>query len=501
MGKYFALIRRTDFTDLFKYGQLHLNISTVVAIEKECKVKDGDDSILNDLFKNANAFESSFTYLVIKFDSEDFSATNSIVNIEEVTNVYPLDYEAKKEFETSFDNHIKIDNPLWSNSYEKIQQLRTKRDCEKGALNLWKLLKPQTAISDCKQIITEDILDEVVSEVYDNRRPSGDLSIWVYLLRYERHAYYPQQVVGYFMDAVNIVCNFLSKHEVDEMAVSQTAVWAFLDEIKKDSPLQVIIDAMEKSEDTMSFITKVSQIENRVEFIKVAVAFLMIKNKYSDGFVYKPEYFRNLAESKITGNYYGLIIYLLGLVWGHDKTYECLYENLPLPIYKSKEEMERIRKQQEYERWKAAEEMRRFEEEQQRQKTEKYKEKGKYGKKGGKSQTYTYPRYDGGDQKPATFREPTPKWSSKPIEPKVEEKPKIESHAAPANQLEPEQPTLFPNNEGITEKLEIPTLPCKMGKLKRGSISEICKTPKPINVNTAEEYERKFNEGWRIINE
>ena len=234
MRYYYALIRRADFIDLFKYGQFHLNFAAVVDAGNSDKSSNEKESILTSLFKDANSFESSFAYLIIKFASDNFNADSPIVNIEEVTNVYPLDYEAKREFEGSFDTHIRIDGPIWSDSYAKEQRLRTKRDCEKGAINVWKLFNPQTQMSECKAIITDDILNEVVSELYENRRPSGDLSIWVYLLRYERHAYYPQEVVGYFMDAVNIVCNYLSHNEVDEVAVSRTAIWSFLDRLPRE---------------------------------------------------------------------------------------------------------------------------------------------------------------------------------------------------------------------------------------------------------------------------
>ena len=36
---------------------------------------------------------------------------------------------------------------------------------------------------------------------------------------------------------------------------------------------------------------------------------------------------------------FSLALYLVGIVLGHDKTFEALYENLPLPIYKTPEEM------------------------------------------------------------------------------------------------------------------------------------------------------------------
>lgn len=490
MRYYYALIRRSDFIDLFKYGQFHLNFATVVDAGNSEKSSNEKESILTSLLKDANYFESSFAYLIIKFASDNFNADSPIVNIEEVTNVYPLDYEAKIEFEGSFDPHIRIDGPIWSDSYATEQRLRTKRDCEKGAINVWKLFNPQAQISDCKDIITDDILNEVVSELYENRRPSGDLSIWVYLLRYERHAYYPQEVVGYFMDAVNIVCNYLRHNEVNEVEVSGTAIWSFLDGLPREYKMKEILNALEKSDETVPFISQVSQIEGRVEFIKVAVAFLMLKKRYSDGLKYEAEYIKNLAESKNTGKYYGLIAYLLGLVLGRDKTYECLYENLPLQIYKGKAEMERIRKRQKSDKMKASEEMKRMEEESQFQKSK--NGRGKEDSRKSHVKDNSYPNNYGNGKKQITCRHKSNYEQNKQS---FENDSKVNTKSSPV------QSTGTLPGFGNDDTPTILSLPCHMGKLKQGSCSEFCKKPKPKEVCTKEEFKNYYNKRWRPISE
>ena len=40
----------------------------------------------------------------------------------------------------------------------------------------------------------------MVDELYENRHPSGKRPIWVYIMRYERHAFYPPNTIGAFMD-------------------------------------------------------------------------------------------------------------------------------------------------------------------------------------------------------------------------------------------------------------------------------------------------------------
>ncbi len=522
MAKYYALIRRADFIDLFKYGRLFLN--PVMAIPVQEGAHTPTITVIEKLFERANLFESSFTYLIIKYESLEYSYDNPAVNIEEVTNVYPLDYEAKKEFETSFDAHIRVENPIWADAYTAIQKLRTKRDCEKGANNLWQLFKPAARISDCKEIITEDILNEVVEELYANRRPQGDLPIWVYLLRYERHAFYPQGNVGYFFDAVNVVINQKSFKEIsNSLVVENTDVGKLLSTMSDEAKFGDIVQKLKNSENSKAFMSAVYKIENRVDFVYVAATFLYLKNRYKDTFSYKLEVIDSLSK-KMTPIEVSLIIYLLGITLGHDRTYECLYEVLPLPIYKSEDEMKRLRARQADEKRKAASEMMGFEKSNQR--SSRHTHWNQSNKGGHSSERYT--QYDGygGGQKRATF----PGQNHNEVK-KVDEQKSETQTIGPDNRATiisgdaqrqprlPSQPpvttqlinnsgknensheesigegTLFPYNESA----DVPKFPCVMGKLKKGSSKEFCRTPKPIKIYTEEEYQNLYNKGWREV--
>lgn len=522
MAKYYALIRRADFIDLFKYGRLFLN--PVMAVPVQEGVQTPSIDVVGKLFEKANFFESSFTYLIIKYESAEYSYDNPAVNIEDVTNVYPLDYEAKKEFESSFDAHIRVENPIWADAYTEIQKLRTRRDCEKGAINLWQLYKPVARISDCREIITDSILNEVVEELYDNRRPQGDLPIWVYLLRYERHAFYPQGNVGYVFDVVNVVINQNSQKEiVDSLVVENTNVGKLLSTMPDKASFSDIVQKLKNSEVSKAFMSAVCKKENRVDFIYVAAAFLYLKNKYKDTFSYKPEVIDSLSQ-KTTPIEVSLIIYLLGITLGHDRTYECLYEALPLPIYKSQDEMTRLRERQADERRKAASEMMDVEKSSHRRSRHTHWDQSNKG--GYSSERYTRYNGYGGGQKPATFPGQNHNEVKKAVEQKSETKTtgpdniatNISGNAQRQSQLPSQPPVevqvigkswekenthevsigegrLFPYNESA----DVPKFPCVMGKLKKGSSREFCKTPKPIEIYTEEEYQNLYNKGWREV--
>lgn len=443
MAKYYALIRKADFIDLFKYGRYCLNWKTVVEAA-DASVPESDGAILLELFGNANSFESSFTYLVIKFESEKFSQSDPVVGIEDVTNVFPLDHEAKKEFEISFDKHIRIENPIWSDTYDKIRRLRTKEDCEKGAENVWRLFKPKGELGENRRIITEGILEEVVTELYDNRRPSGDLPLWVYLLRYERHAYYPSGTVGLFMDVVNVVCNYLGKREMDENAVNSTKICQFLNGLPKDYRFSQILKAMNASEDSKSFLSRVTEIEPRVDFLTTAVIFLMLKKRYGEGLRFEADFVSRLSPNGC----FGLAAYLLGLVLGYDKTYDCLYENIPLRIYKGNG--------------------------------------GKEHKKTGRGVLR--------DEKPAGHGQSSP---SDLVE-------GLSENAKPSENQDI-QMSLFPAEAATvvdekSDQSEAPKFPCEMRKLNK-DCKTLNKRLKSKRIDSLEEYRKWYDEGWRECKE
>ena len=522
MAKYLALIRRSDFTDLFKYGSLYLNRLTTIEYDNTSSDLDVDACLIDKLFENANLFESSFTYLIIEFEKADFSLEYPVVDMEDVLKVYPLDREAKKELEISFDEHIRIEEPRWAHAFSVIQKIRTKKECEKGARNVCRLFKIDDETDGFKEIITDDILDEIVSELYRDKKPSGDLPIWVYLLRYERHAFYPEETVGFFMDAVHVVCNYMKKGEADEMDVEQTAVMNFLrSSSNAQAKMLDILNNLASSEESLPFLGMVRSIDERVDFLKVAVLFLFLKRRYQDGLKYEPELVKSFISSSSTRRSFSLASYLMGLVLGHDKTYEALYENLPLQIYKTPEEMAAIARQREIERMRALNEMRMMEEQGWRQKEQRQESGGGFqtgkkrkhkseGKKPFRSETSAKPSFlesalrgTGPYSKEETQAGPKVEDQVGPMEGQIKEsegeteKKVIEIASAPSSQIQSEVESIS-SVEPQEESIPIPDLPCEMGKLKSGSQTEFCKSPKPKMVMFREVYIDLYNKGWRI---
>lgn len=546
MKQYLSFIRKADFTDLFKYGKLHVNRDTTTIFD--CEVNDLQDnpSVFDELVKSANSFDSSFVYLIIHYQKNDNDNPYD-VNIEDLCHIYPLDSEAKSNFISSFDERIRIEEPIWADAVFKLQQKQLFNECRKGAQNIWNIFKFDEPIAKCEEIITDEILIEVVSQLFENRRPKGELPIWVYLLRYERHSSYPKNNIGFFFDTYNVICNNWKQDEFLEDDIKGTNIYAFL-QSKYDttSGFASIYAELCATEECKPFLQLVDSFESRVDFFKIAFWYLYFRDKYKNGLVYEPTF---ISEAKVKiGDEFQYAAYLLGLKLGHEHTYDCLYEELPLAIFKSKTQLfkEKEAKRLELERFQEEERIReeelRFREEEER--------KNKYGKRRYDDDGYTYGGYRSkwgnlSGQKSNRPIKGKSKETLKDIIPSrmnLEEKyvsPDIENTIDNAEVLAPNEastPVKNKINQGITPKSgdvipapvavptskeevsdkeaipsddvtiaqrsnvdgsslrKLPHFPATMVKLSRNGT--VKKTPKPKSANNAQEYAKMLDEGW-----
>ena len=454
MKNYLALIRRADFIDFFKFGFIYLNSDKVV--EFDCPISElpKRDDIYDALFARINSFESSFAYLIINFTKANDADDPSVVTITEVKHIFPLDLEAKREYESSFDEHVKIDNPIWPDAISLIKKRQLYQSSMQGVRNIFNIFKLE-GIEKCKELISEDIVEEMLSNVYDDIRPSGDVSLWVYLMRYERHSFYPKESLGYFMDIVHIIVNFMSKKEVEDNIVESTDIYKILATYEgKGLKSNDILHLLRQNEMASGFLTKIASFVPEVDFILVAVNYLKMRDLYKDEFTYNEKFISACKAS--FGENFTIASYMIGIALGHNRTYACLYESLPLAIYKSKEEMAAILLRKQEERERAKREMERIERERERErefeqerrkgskkKGKKYTEYNPFGQSGysqgrggystwGRQSEESFPPYQGDDQGyiPSSmgrgFQHETPKQ-----EPKTN---KGVSHAATSNE-------------------------------------------------------------------
>ena len=340
MKNYIALIRRDDFTDLFKYGKIYIDKRKASELNIPISELPEHSEIFNEISQYNNSFDHGMAYTLIQYDKneeEDFD----IINIEEVKHIYPLDYESKKIFETTFDQRIRLENPLWPNVVEELQKIRAIDNCKKGISNLRSIVGIDEENSKLKieEFIDDTLIKEFVEQLYSDRSPSGDLSIWTYLLRYNRHSHYPKNILGDFFDSINVVFNKWANQEVDESAFTSTEIYYLLESLntplfnlKLDSIYELIREKASK------FLEKTDEFESRIDFLKVAVLFLQFRNLINDDFILDStmEKYIKAAEQRYPEEY-ELAISLLGMLLGQEHTYDAFYSHLPLPIFRNPE--------------------------------------------------------------------------------------------------------------------------------------------------------------------
>jgi hypothetical protein len=178
---YIALIRRADFTDLFKYGNIHINTNMTKRVSGDIRELSNSPAFFEELFYFANAFDYSFSYLFIHYKKTESGSTNNI-RIEDVLGIYPLDNDAKREFSLSFDPRIKIQDPLCPNAVVNFQKKQAIQNSSKGVDNIWKIYNISEEEKIVDYIDFPAVIKEVIDELYEDRRPSGDIDVWVYFL-------------------------------------------------------------------------------------------------------------------------------------------------------------------------------------------------------------------------------------------------------------------------------------------------------------------------------
>ena len=207
---YLAIIRKADFIDLFKYGKL--NIYSAIGFDGNIMAHTNDDDLFEKLTKNMNFFEYSFEYMVIHFISDNGNEYSYLVTIENVKGLYTFNDETKSEMSISFDSRIKLHVSPWGEKFKALHNKQLISQSKRGIDNLWTIFGlPKTDRKTCESIITDDIVSEVFNEFFSYKRPTGKQSIWTYLLRYERHSFYPKNTKGYFCDYIHVACNWMAK--------------------------------------------------------------------------------------------------------------------------------------------------------------------------------------------------------------------------------------------------------------------------------------------------
>ena len=324
---YLAIIRKADFVDLFKYGKL--NVYSAINFDGNIKAHANDDDLFEKLTRNMNFFEYSFEYMVIYFISDNGSEHSCSVSIENVRGLYTFDEEAKKEMNVSFDSRIRLHVSPWSEKFKALHNNQLISQSKRGIDNLWAIFDlSETDRKMCESIITDDIVSEVFDELFSYKRPTGEQSIWTYLLRYERHSFYPKNTKGYFCDYIHVACNWLKKIELQEDVAETTGLYSQIMNCSKDDFASLSNIAVSSN------LSSLTDEDAGCKFAIAASLFLLMKDKFSDGFRIDSKFINYAKKFELECS---VAVYLLGLTLGYDKTYDAYYDFIKLPIFETKQ--------------------------------------------------------------------------------------------------------------------------------------------------------------------
>ena len=137
-----------------------------------------------------------------------------------------------------------------------------------GVRNIFNIFKLD-GIEKYKELISEDMVEDMLSNVYDEIRPLWRrFPLWVYLMRYERHSFYPKESLGYFMDIVHIIVNFMSKKEVEDYKVESTDIYKILATYEGQGyKSNDILHLLKQNEKASGFLSKIASFVPDVDFI------------------------------------------------------------------------------------------------------------------------------------------------------------------------------------------------------------------------------------------
>lgn len=332
MVQYLSIIRKSDFIDLFKYG--HLYIHHALSFNGELNEHNEDRHLFELLTAKMNLFEYSFEYLLIHFQKDKYNGSSLEVQMKDILGIYAFNAEAKKEMSISFDPRIQIYVSFWAKWFDELQKDQFIKQSMHGVDNLWEIfgLDEDDKVKS-QRIIEGDVVVEVFRELYAYERPSGEKSLWTYLLRYERHSLYPRDMKGFFCDFIHVVCNWMKKMELSGDVAESTGIYHDLKGGQFYELANVVL---------ASRLSDMTESATGCRFCIVAPLFLFLKSLFSNGVDMRQTYngasiINTIEYSKKTYCFeFALAAYLLGITLGFDKTYDAYYEAIGLPVFKKK---------------------------------------------------------------------------------------------------------------------------------------------------------------------
>ena len=323
-----SIISRAEFNNLYKFG--HLYVHNIVPFEGKLSEHIDDKYLFDAVTAYMNTYEYSTEYILLHVCKLPFSGSSVEIFVKDVVGVYALDEEARASLAVSLDSRIVIQVSAWKSFFVDLNKKQAIRQARAGEYNCFEIFK--ISYEDRIKVATllpEGFVEELFSDLYSHVRPSGNRSIWNYLIRYERHNPYWNDNRGFFSDAIHVYENYSHKGEIDYEIADEVALANVIG--SSGTKFSEIYKLLKQKQGNDYQI-------NGCSYFGVAPLYLYLKSCFKEGGItptsfYSNEYLCNGDYYKFFGFDFAVAVSLLGISLGHDLTYSCYYEIMNIGIF------------------------------------------------------------------------------------------------------------------------------------------------------------------------
>jgi hypothetical protein len=118
--------------------------------------------------------------------------------------------------------------------------------------------------------------------------------------------------------------------------IETTGIYGLLEHLEVER-VSEIFEYLYKQQIGKNSIDQVNDCSSIPNVSKIAILFLILKENFKDGLKLVSATNKILDYAKdLYPQEFIYAVYLIGIYLGHDHTFECMYEQLPLPIFKEK---------------------------------------------------------------------------------------------------------------------------------------------------------------------
>ena len=331
--KYYHLLlmRKEDVIDLFKHEQYKVYCPQV-EFDGNIAQASSNEQLAKKLLDKANSFDYSIEYYLVQVESK--KKTLKEISIGEVAGIYALNQESFR-IGLHLDPPIVVKIPIWEKAYDDFQINRLIADAQKGVENVFQAFEMEKTVRLGRGFITKDDIETTLKCFYSGTRPRGKLSIWTYLLLYERHQNYPDDNRGFFLDALHAYGNYTKAAEIDASVVQGSKLGKHIYQDFDNKATFEQISYYIRSSKVVAGTDKIFK-----NFFTIAFLFLRLKKDFEAGLDANKLYYGvHINKLKDVLKQYGErelkhALYLLGLTLGWDLTYKYIYRISSYPILK-----------------------------------------------------------------------------------------------------------------------------------------------------------------------